>query len=76
MIYAIIALVVLILALYACGCFLMRAFLKSADSTDKEDLYPVLCWPWITLSAVGSVIISRNLSGEMAFECQNGLPAK
>lgn len=37
----------------------MRAFLKSADSTDKEDLYPVLCWPWITLSAVGSVIISR-----------------
>ncbi len=55
MIYAIIALVVLILALYACGCFLMRAFLKSA-----EDLYPVLCWPWITLSAVGCVIISRN----------------
>ncbi|WWD15346.1 hypothetical protein CPL00379_CDS0033 [Klebsiella phage StarXobjector] len=60
MIYAIIALVVLILALYACGCLLMRAFLKSADSTDKDDLYPVLCWPWITLSAVGSVIISRN----------------
>nr|CAK6606345.1 unknown function [Klebsiella phage vB_Kpn_K54lambda2] len=60
MIYAIIALVVLILALYACGCFLMLALLKSADSTDKDDLYPVLCWPWITLSAVGSVIISRN----------------
>lgn len=60
MIYSIIALVVLILALYACGCLLMRAFLKSADSTDKDDLYPVLCWPWITLSAIGSVIISRN----------------
>ena len=60
MIYAIIALVVLILPLYACGCFLTRAFLKSADSTDKEDLYPVLCWPWITLSAVGGNIISRN----------------
>ena len=58
MIYAIIALVVLILALYVCGCFLMRAFLKSADSTDKDDLYPVLCWPWITLSAVGGNIIS------------------
>lgn len=61
MIYAIIALVVLILALYACCCFLMRVLLKKVDSTDKEDLYPVLCWPWITLSAVGSVIISRNL---------------
>lgn len=60
MIYAIIALVVLILALYACGCFLMRAFLKSAESTDKDDLYPVLCWTCITVSAVGSVIISRN----------------
>lgn len=60
MIYAIIVLVVLILALYACGCFLMLALLKSADSTDKEDLYPVLFWPWITLSAFGSVIISRN----------------
>ena len=60
MIYAIIALVVLILALYACGCFLMRAFLKEANSKDKDSLYPVLCGPWITLSAVGSVIISRN----------------
>lgn len=60
MIYAIIALAVLILALYACGCFLMRAFLKSADSAYKDSLYQVLCWPWITLSDVGSVIISRN----------------
>ena len=60
MIYAIIALVVIILALYACCCFLMRAFLKYADYTYKEDLYPVLCWPLITLSSVGSVIIYRN----------------
>lgn len=60
MIYAIIALAVLVLALYACGCFLTRAFLKSADATDKEDIYPVLCWPWITLSAVVGNIISRN----------------
>ena len=60
MIYAIIALVVLILALYACGCFLMRAFLKEANSKDKDSLYHVLCWPWITLSAVGYLIISRN----------------
>lgn len=59
MIYAIIALAVLVLVLYACGCCLMRAFLKSADSTDKDDLYPVLCWPWITLCAVGELIIYR-----------------
>lgn len=60
MIYAIIALAVLVLALYACGCLLMRALLKSADSNDKDVLYPVLCWPWIILSAFGSVIISSN----------------
>lgn len=60
MIYAIIALVVLVIVLYACGCFLMRALLKELETTDKDDLYPVLCWPWIMIAAVGSVIISRN----------------
>lgn len=60
MIYAIIALAVLVLALYACGCFLMRAFLKEASSTYKDSLYQVLCWPWITLSSVVEVIISGN----------------
>lgn len=45
MIYAVITLAVLVLILYVCGCFLMRAFLKTADSTDKDKLYPVLCWP-------------------------------
>ena len=60
MIYVIIALVVLILALYACGCFLMRALLKEMNSTDKDNLYPVICWPWITLYAVGGIIISGN----------------
>lgn len=60
MIYAIIAISVLVLVLYACGCFLMRAFLKEANSTDKDSLYPVLCWPWIALSAVGAIIISGN----------------
>ena len=60
MIYSVITLAVMVAVLYVCGCFLMRAFLKTADSTDKDKLYPVLCWPWVTLSAVGSVIISRN----------------
>ena len=53
MIYAVITLAVLVLILYVCGCFLMRA-----DSTDKDKLYPVLCWPWIMISAVGEVMIS------------------
>lgn len=60
MIYAIIAMAVLVVVLYTCGCFLMRAFLKSADSNEKDDLYPVLRWPWIMIAAVGELIISRN----------------
>lgn len=58
MIYAVITLAVLVLIMYVCGCFLMRAFLKTADSTDKDKLYLVLCWPWIMISAVGDVMIS------------------
>lgn len=58
MICAVITLAVLILILYVCGCFLTRAFLKTADSTDKDKLYPVLCWPWIMISAVGDAMIS------------------
>lgn len=58
MIYAIVGLLVLLVLLYVSGCFLMRAFLKTADSTDQDDLYPVLCWPWIMISAVVEVIFS------------------
>ena len=43
MIYAVVTLAVMVLILYVCGCFLVRAFLKTADSTDKDKLYPVLC---------------------------------
>ncbi|MCC3754015.1 hypothetical protein LLE89_10150 [Staphylococcus epidermidis] len=60
MIYAIIALAVLVLVMYACGCFLMRALLKEIETTDKDDLYPVLFWPWLMIAAVGDLIISRN----------------
>lgn len=58
MIYAVITLAVLALVLYVCGCFLMRAFLKTADSTDQDKLYPVLCWPWLMITAVGEVMLS------------------
>nr|DAI74599.1 MAG TPA: hypothetical protein [Caudoviricetes sp.] len=60
MIYAVITLAVLVLILYVCGCALMRALLKTADTTDQDKLYPVLCWPWIMISAVGEVILSGN----------------
>lgn len=60
MIYAIIALVVLVIVLYACGCFLMLALLKELETTDKDDLYPVLCWPLLMIAAFGGVIISGN----------------
>lgn len=60
MIYAVITLAVLVAVLYVCGCALMRALLKEADTADQNDLYPVLCWPWIMISAVGEIILSGN----------------
>ena len=58
MIYAVVTLAVMVAVLYVCGCALMRALLKEADTADQNDLYPVLCWPWIMISAVGEVMIS------------------
>lgn len=60
MTYAVVTLAVLVLILYVCGCALMRALLKEADTADQNDLYPVLCWPWIMISAVGEIILSGN----------------
>lgn len=60
MIYALVTLAVMVSVLYICGCALMWAFLKTADSSDQDKLYPVLCWPWIMISAVGEVILSGN----------------
>lgn len=58
MTYAVVTLAVIVAVLYVCGCALMRAFLKTADSSDQDKLYPVLCWPWIMISAAGDVMIS------------------
>lgn len=60
MAYAVVTLAVMVAVLYVCGCALMRALLKSADTQDQNDLYPVLCWPWIMISAVGEIILSGN----------------
>lgn len=58
MTYVVVTLAVMIAVLYVCGCALMRALLKEADTADQNDLYPVLCWPWIMISAVGEIILS------------------
>nr|DAT35971.1 MAG TPA: hypothetical protein [Caudoviricetes sp.] len=60
MTYAVVTLAVMVAVLYVCGCALMRALLKEADTADQNDLYPVLCWPWIMISAVGEIILSGN----------------
>ena len=58
MTYAVVTLAVMVAVLYVCGCALMRALLKEADTADQNDLYPVLCWPWIMISAVGEIMLS------------------
>lgn len=60
MTYAVVTLAVMVAVLYVCGCALMRALLKEADTADQNDLYPVLCWPWIMISAIGEIILSGN----------------
>lgn len=60
MTYAVVTLAVMVAVLYVCGCALMRALLKEADTADQNDLYPVLCWPWVMISAVGGIILSGN----------------
>lgn len=60
MTYAVVTLAVMVAVLYVCGCALMRALLKEADTADQNDLYPVLCWPWVMISAVGEIILSGN----------------
>ena len=60
MTYAVVVLAVMVAVLYVCGCALMRALLKEANTADQDKLYPVLCWPWVMISAVGEIILSGN----------------
>lgn len=42
----------IILALYVCGVFLMRAFLKVADCDDHDELKPILLWPYYIIAPI------------------------
>ena len=50
-------LILVILVLYVCGCFLMRAFLRISDATDQESWKPVLSWPVIMLDVIWNCAI-------------------
>lgn len=60
MTYAVVTTAIMVAVLYVCGCALMRALLKEADTADQNDLYPVLCWPLDYDFAVGEIILSGN----------------
>lgn len=38
-------LILIVIMLYVCGAFLMRALLKEADSYDKDSWKPIILWP-------------------------------
>ncbi|AIX12342.1 hypothetical protein ACQ45_gp73 [Citrobacter phage Stevie] len=38
-------LIAIVLILYVCGAFLMRALLKEADADDKDSWKPIILWP-------------------------------
>lgn len=51
------ALILVILVLYVCGCFMMRAFLRTNDATDQDEWKPVLTWPLLMLDVIWSCAI-------------------
>ena len=38
-------LISIVIMLYVCGAFLMRALLKEADADDKDSWKPIVLWP-------------------------------
>lgn len=46
----------IILALYVCGVFLMRAFLKVADCDDQDELKPILLWPYYIIAPIVEIV--------------------
>ena len=53
-------LVLVILVLYVCGCFLMRAFLRTNDTTDRDKWRPVLTWPVIMIDVIWDCAIKNH----------------
>lgn len=52
-----VVLILVILVLYVCGCFMMRAFLRISDATDQDEWKPVLTWPLLMLDVIWSCAI-------------------
>ena len=56
-------LIIIIIALYGSGILLMRAFLKVADTNDKDSVVQLLIWPYTINAAIGELLIEdwRNI---------------
>ncbi|EBH2649686.1 hypothetical protein FKF44_18435 [Salmonella enterica] len=52
--------VIMVIVLYVCGMFLMRALLKVADTCDKGKLNPILFWPVYIIIQIYELIRERN----------------
>lgn len=52
-------LIFLVIVLYVCGMFLMRALLKESDSCDKDELKPILLWPGYIIIPIYELIRDR-----------------
>ena len=50
-------LIIIIIALYGSGILLMRAFLKVADTNDKDSVVQLLIWPYTINAAIGELLI-------------------
>ena len=49
-------LILIVIMLYVCGVFLMRALLKESDASDKDSLIPILLWPGFIVAAIYPLI--------------------
>lgn len=52
-------LIAIVLILYVCGAFLMRALLKESDACDKDSLKPILLWPGYIIIQIYGLIRDR-----------------
>ena len=52
-------LITLVIVLYICGAFLMRALLKEADTDDKDSWIPILLWPGYIIVPIYELIRDR-----------------
>jgi len=52
-------LITIVIVLYICGAFLMRALLKEADTGDKDSWIPILLWPGYIIVPIYQLIRDR-----------------